>query len=74
MKTVLEHFETLPEPYRTQAIENCKDQGNEGLKVENLDEAFSDGFVWSRSKQGYDHWDDFYDSLSEYDLLNNSTP
>ena len=61
-KTIREWFETLPEPYRTQAIENSL-TGNLNAPAENMFIALSCGFKYRRSPQGFDYWKDFQDKL-----------
>jgi hypothetical protein len=53
-KTAKEWFEQLPEPYRTQALENCTAKGEE----DSLSEAIFGGFIWSLTPQGYGYWSD----------------
>jgi len=59
MKTVKEWLETLPEPYRTQALENA-------IKSK-LDDSSPDfgsavimGFIWEKSPQGWDYWNKIF--------------
>lgn len=60
MKTIREHFNTLPEPYRTQAIENTKYQNFENLNKTspNVQESLLVAFYWDETKQGNEYWDD----------------
>lgn len=51
--TVRGWLETLPEPYRSQAIENCKWLEDE-CKFQFM--AIRDSFTWKESPQGYEHW------------------
>jgi len=53
-KTAKEWFEQLPEPYRRQAIENCRAKGEE----DSLSEAIFGGFVWTLTPQGDEYWRD----------------
>lgn len=52
-KTIREWFEELPEPYRSEAIDNCKRCDNEEVS---LPDALQAGFNWSTSKQGHSYW------------------
>ena len=65
MKTIIEYLETLPEPYRTQAIENCKvfpDTRND--RAESTAAAIIKAFDWSETKQGYGYWQRYWYSLT----------
>jgi hypothetical protein len=53
MKTIKEWLETLPEPYRSQALKNGIDMGKERSS---LFKAINSAFVWSNSKEGFDYW------------------
>lgn len=52
MKTILEWYQELPEPYRTQAIENC----DKNAEVKSMWEAISGGFFWESTEQGWKYW------------------
>ena len=68
-KTAIEWYQDLPEPYRTEAIENFKDDDlrfcNCDLKTEfsNLKAALIIGFEWTESPQGLDYWDKVYNTM-----------
>jgi methionine synthase II (cobalamin-independent) len=62
MKTILQHLETLPEPYRTQAIENV-DEAIKDLEEVDLKESLHGAFMWNNSNQGYRYWLDLFNSL-----------
>jgi hypothetical protein len=64
-KTIREWFEELPEPHRSQAIENGENSQNYAMDdiTSSLSGALSGGFVWSESKEGDDYWDKFRDDL-----------
>lgn len=55
-KTVEEWFKTLPEPYRTKALEGSKIQGRLELKATNLAAAVSAGIHWKDTEQGFEYW------------------
>jgi hypothetical protein len=59
MKTILEWYEELPEPIRSQAIANYdpiyRDNNSEANSLRN---AIIDGFSWGRSTEGFDYWND----------------
>ena len=61
MKTIREHLETLPEPWRTQALENTKEVGNLNLKKPTLKEAIAHGFWWDDTKEKEKYWEDLFD-------------
>jgi hypothetical protein len=64
MKTVRQWFETLPEPYRTQAIENSL-PGNLLATVSSLQMAFSCGFTFRHSKEGLNYWRAYFELVKE---------
>lgn len=68
MKTILEWFnEVLPEPYRSWAIENCKNcaWSELSIKREHSWAAIIDGFSWGHGKGSAQLWDKIY-----YELIN----
>ena len=68
-KTAIEWYQDLPEPYRTEAIENFKDDDARfkwcDLKTEfsSMKEVLADGFDWAASPQGLDYWDKVYNTM-----------
>lgn len=64
-KTRLQWFNTLPEPYKTQAINNTIQQNEDLLEEKDniLTFALSGGFAWRETPEGLDYWKDFHDSL-----------
>ena len=73
-KTILEWYEQLPEPIRSQAIENY--DGTKRL-VGCYSEAIGSGIYWGDTPQGYAYWDDIceraekgeFDTPIESDLV-----
>lgn len=63
MKTIREWLEELPEPYRTQALENTPEL-YEDLYAPSLKYAIEHAFYWVESEQGMNYWDDFVDTLN----------
>jgi hypothetical protein len=65
MKHILEWYEDLSEPYRTQAKNNYVPNwdGNEGLQVDMFDAIFC-GFSWHESPEGSDYWSDMATKLT----------
>jgi hypothetical protein len=55
MKTIKEWLEELPEPYRSQALENTGDSDGE-MEVKSLVTALECAFLWISSSQGYHYW------------------
>lgn len=62
MKTIREWLEELPEPYRTQAIENVVERNPFEL-AENIEQALWMAFSWMNSPQGGDYWCSLHDKL-----------
>jgi len=60
MKPILEWYEQLPEPYRSQAIANYDGKRKE---ANSLERAIVHGFVWSHTPkhQGKNYWLDISD-------------
>lgn len=74
MKPILTWYDQLPEPIRSQAIENYDaDYANYHNKSEETDsdhEAIASGFYWGLTKQGYRYWNDIHDRAAkgEFDI------
>lgn len=59
MKPILEWYEDLPEPIRSQAIENYNpNYAPKNTDVENLHDAIDLGFWWMSSPEGDKYWHD----------------
>jgi hypothetical protein len=56
MKKIKKWLEELPEPYRSQALENTEDRDDK-LEVKSLVTALECAFIWRLSPQGYHYWD-----------------
>lgn len=67
MKTIREHLNDLPEPYRTEALENFENPSPEWTdvpnEVEDVKRALTEAFSWMSSKQGLSYWNNFYYTL-----------
>jgi hypothetical protein len=64
MKTIREHLNDLPEPYRTEALANNRHQFNWDVVYEDdVSEAILGAFNWSDTPQGYEYWSKFHDTL-----------
>jgi hypothetical protein len=68
MKTIKKYLGKLPEPYRTQAIENSKDWSNK-LEVESLSQAISNAFIWNNTPQGHNYWENFVINLKKNETV-----
>ena len=64
MKTIKEWLEELPEPYRTQAINNTSEQNSLKLKS-SLSDAIYSAFAWSKTPEGLQYWLDFKNTLND---------
>jgi len=62
MKTIAQGFNELPEPYRTQVLNNPS-KGNRLQLVSSLRDAVITGIVWYSSNEGTMYWLKFYQSL-----------
>lgn len=67
MKTIREWLEELPEPYRTQALENVNEHDpkiiDELPSEQTAKKALSGAFVWMFTEQGERYWFDLYRTL-----------
>lgn len=66
MKTVTEWFNTLPEPYRSQAFANVVHQNREhelGDYVPRLIDAVTMMFRWEISNEGHNYWSNFLKTI-----------
>ena len=61
MKTAREWFEMFPEPYRTQALANLKDDPE---LYRNAHRALDHNFDWEASPEGEDYWYELYRKLT----------
>lgn len=73
MKTYIEHFATLKQPYRDQAILNCanhslknKEEPRFAHKSPTLAAALMNGFSWSESPQGGTYWNKVHSNPEKY--------
>lgn len=63
-KTIREHLNDLPEPYRTEALENESKGANcDGIEEDTISDALMCAFLWSSTPQGFYYWSDFYETL-----------
>jgi hypothetical protein len=54
MKTILEWYEELPEPIRSQAIAN--NNLSDFKKSSSLERAIQEAFLWDDTPEGFDYW------------------
>jgi hypothetical protein len=71
MKTTIEWFNTLQEPYRTQAIVNCK-ESKAKEKHSSIEEAIMKGLHWKNTLQGYAYWEEVYNDAKSFIKSTNS--
>lgn len=60
--TIIEHLNTLPEPYKSEALINLKNNPRylvrKDIKVPYLGQAIDFAFCWDRTPQGDKYWRD----------------
>ena len=57
MKTVMQHLQRLPEPYRTQALENIDNREDATIRYElNIHESICSAFIFCETPQGNAYW------------------
>jgi hypothetical protein len=54
-KSLTSWYNELPEPIKSEAIENCK-RNPDTIVADSLYSAILVGFMWTTSKQGYQYW------------------
>jgi hypothetical protein len=64
-KTIRAWFMELPEPYRSQALENADVPDNITLR---LSDALLRGFEWGSTPQGDTYWDSLFQKIEKGDL------
>jgi hypothetical protein len=60
-KPIKTWFEELPEPYKSQAIQNSR---NLDLTIDTIGAALLCAFMWSTSEQGYSYWQKLYTEIT----------
>jgi hypothetical protein len=74
-KTALEWFSELPEPYKSQAIQNLKEQSDfsevisnrSGATFDYMSDAITGAMQWSVTPQGHEYWMRLHDDWTERD-------
>lgn len=60
-RTIKEWIETLPNPYREQALK--KDNTFHNQEVNSLSVALETAFIWADTEEGGDYWGDLVEEL-----------
>jgi hypothetical protein len=67
MNTIIEHLNELPEPYRTEALNETEKQGRDLSEYQDFckDKEFAVmlAFDWSKSMKGEDYWSELCETL-----------
>ena len=68
-KTIEQWFQELPEPYRTQTLENCEKQSTidwnaADATCDKLSDAVALGFLWQDTPEGEEYWQEVYDTIA----------
>jgi hypothetical protein len=69
-KTIEEHLERLPEPYRSQALENLEKYPRTlGVGIVIIDppiaQVIREAFIWAQTPQGFHYWEDLFIRLRQ---------
>lgn len=67
MLTIRDHLNSLPEPYRSEALEVVKEQDCEDrleLKRPNISASLYSAFTWYKTPQRFYYWYNFHSSLT----------
>ena len=74
MKTIREWFNELPDPYRTQAINNADsillDNKSVGKNCVSLLDALEKAFIWENSPEDFQYWVNLYKVLKSKNIQN----
>lgn len=65
MKKICKWYDKLPEPYRSQALNNLTYRISQ-KKVDNFRDALCGGFYWSKSDEGFKYWANVHDRYEKY--------
>jgi len=63
MKTIKEWLSELPEPARSQALDNY--EGPENRMASSILEALMIAFIWEATVEGWDYWNNIYEELEK---------
>lgn len=61
--TLYEYLQELPEPWRTEAVQNTSTDEAAIADAGSCSNALFRAFDWSESPQGYDYWEEIYNHL-----------
>jgi hypothetical protein len=66
---IIDWLMQLPEPYSTQAIENCRSFDADRLQrdEDNMSGAINASMHWERTPQGHPYWKEIYDKYHNYE-------
>lgn len=67
MKSVKQWFEALPEPYKTQALNNTQ-QHRVTRETTALSGAVMIAFEWGKTTEGFDYWDSLYRKIQKGEI------
>ena len=70
MKPIKQWLEELPEPYRTQALENCQEEFYLKKCTSSQHLALEHAFFWGKTPQGHNYWSDIWKKLQQETLVN----
>jgi hypothetical protein len=68
MKKICSWYKTLPEPQRSEALNNLSYLLSQ-RKSPNLVDALRDGFHWKTSKEGHEYWDIFTKEIESDEFM-----
>jgi hypothetical protein len=60
MKTIREWFNELPDGYKELALKNCRTTMLDTVQKDMIS-ALARGFVWVKSDEGYEFWQEVYE-------------
>lgn len=76
MKTKRQWLESLPSPYKEEAIENMEKYGMSGTfdrVAPTASEAIDRAFVWADTPQGHSYWNKVYMKFTDEQFSHNNT-
>lgn len=67
MKTYVDWFSELPEPYKTQALENAiyQNRHSDNHLFVSMARAITETMMWSQTSQGHEYWNELYDKYTD---------
>lgn len=67
-RKISEWLSALPEPYRSEALENFRKQGWKDKEVENAEAAINCSFDWSATPQKHNYWYEVFVLIDNEDM------